>query len=89
MHMWFVDLEKAFDRVPRRVMVWAVRKKDLLEILIKAVMSLYEGAETKVKVGSGLSKEFSLKVSVHIGPVLSSLLFAMGLDEITENARKD
>ena len=47
--MCFVDLEKAFDRVPRRVMEWAMRKKGLPEILVKAVMSLYEGAGTKVK----------------------------------------
>ena len=49
---FFVDLEKAFDRVPQRVMEWAMRKKGLPEILVKAVMSLYEGAETKVRVGS-------------------------------------
>ena len=47
MYMCFVDLEKAFDRVPRRVMEWATRKKGLPEILVKAVMSLYEGAQTK------------------------------------------
>ena len=29
MYMCFVDLEKAFDRVPRRVMEWAMRKKGL------------------------------------------------------------
>ena len=51
MYMCFVDLEKAFDKVPRRVMKWAMRKKGLLEILVKAVMCLYEGAETKVRVG--------------------------------------
>ena len=49
MYMCFIDLEKAFDRVPRRVMEWAIRKKGLPEILVKAVMSLYEGAETKVR----------------------------------------
>ena len=84
MYMCFVDLEKTFDRVPRRVMEWAMRKKGLPEILVKAVMSLYEGAETKVKVESGLSEEFSVKLGVHQG----SLLFAMVIDEATENARK-
>ena len=58
MCMCFVDLEKAFDRVPRRVMEWAMRKKGLAEILVKAVMSLYEGAETKVRVGLGRPKNF-------------------------------
>ena len=48
MYMCFVDLEKAFDRVPRRVMEWAMRKKGLPEILVKVVMNLYKGAETKV-----------------------------------------
>ena len=31
-----------------------MRKNGLPEILVKAVMSLYEGAEAKVRVGSGL-----------------------------------
>ena len=65
-----------------------MRKKGLPEILVKAVMSLYEGAETKVRVGSGLSEEFSVKGGVHQGSVLSPLLFAMVIDEVTENARK-
>ena len=88
MYMCFVDLEKALNRVPRRVMEWAMREKGLPEILVKAVMSLYEGAETNVRVGSGLSEEFSVKVGVHQGSVLSPLLLAMVIDEETENARK-
>ena len=63
-------------------------KKGLPEIPVKVVMSLYEGAETKVKVGSGLSKKFSVKVVIHQGSVLSPLLFAMVIDEVMENARK-
>ena len=77
MHMCFVDSEKAFNRVPRRVMAWVMRKKRLPEILVKAVMSLYEGAETKVRVGSKLSEKFSVKVGVQQGSLLSPLLFAM------------
>ena len=48
-----------------------MRKKDLPEILVRAVMSLYEGAEKKVRVGSGLSEGFFVKVGVHQGSVLS------------------
>ena len=49
---------------------------------------IYEGAETKVRVGSSLFEEFSVKIVVHQGSVLLSLLFAMVIDEVTENARK-
>jgi len=49
MYTCIVDLEKAFDRVPRRVMEWAMRKKGLPEIMVKAVTSLYEGTKTKIK----------------------------------------
>ena len=86
LYMCFVDLEKAFDRVPRRVMEWALRKKGLPEALVIAVMSLYEGSRTKVRVGSGLSEEFD--VGVHQGSVLSPLIFAIVVDVVTENARE-
>ena len=88
MYKCFVDLEKAFDRAPRRVMAWAMRNKGLPEILVKAVMRLYEGAETKLGVGSGLSEEFSVKIGAPRGSVLLPLLFAMVIDEATENTRK-
>ena len=40
----FVDLEKAFDRVPREVTRWALRNAGVDEWLAKAVMAMYEGA---------------------------------------------
>ena len=65
-----------------------MRKKGLPEILVNAVMSLYIGAETKVRVGSRLSEEFSAKGGVHQRSVLLPLLFAMVIDEVIKNARK-
>ena len=41
-----------------------------------------------MRVGSAL-EEFEVKVGVHQGSVLSPLLFAVVLDIITENARRD
>jgi hypothetical protein len=60
LYMCFVDLEKAFDRVPRKVIEWALRKKGVNERLVGAVMRLYEGAKTKVKVGKGMSEAFNV-----------------------------
>ena len=45
----FVKLEKAFDRVPREVTRWALRTTGVDEWLVKAVMAMYEGAQTVVR----------------------------------------
>ena len=85
--MCFVDMEKAFDRVRRKVIEWAVRKKGLSVVMVRAIMSLYDDAKTKVRVGSAYSEEIEVKVGVQ-GFVLLPLLFAIVVDVITENARE-
>ena len=49
LYFGFVDLEKAFDRVPREVIRWAMHKLGVEEWLIAAVMSMYTGAKAAVK----------------------------------------
>jgi len=41
----FVDLEKAFLRVPREVIRWTMRKLEIEEWLVLAVMFMYTGAK--------------------------------------------
>ena len=84
----FVDLEKAFDRVPRRVIEFALRKKGVEEKLVQTVMRLYEGARTRVRVDSELSEPFAVKVGVHQGSVLSPLLFITVMDVLSEGVRQ-
>jgi len=71
----FVDLEKAFDRVPREVISWAMRKLGVEEWLLSAVMSMYTGAKTVVRTVYDNSKGFEVKVGMHQGSALSPLLF--------------
>ena len=59
----------------------------LAEVLVQAVMSLYEGSRTKVRVGSG-NYEFWVRAGVHQGSVLSPLIFAIVVDVLTEHARE-
>ena len=87
LYMCFVDLEKAFDRVPRKVLEWAMRKKGIPEVMVRAVMSLYEGAKARLRGWLELSKEFEVKVVVHQGSVLSSLVFVIVADVVTKNVR--
>ena len=65
-----------------------MREKGLSEVMVRAVMSLHDGAKTRVRVGSAYSEEFEVKVGVYQGSVLSPLLFAIVVDVITENARR-
>ena len=41
LHFAFVDLEKAFDRVPRDAVCWNLRKLGAEEWLVKIVQSIY------------------------------------------------
>jgi len=82
LHFWFVDLEKAFDRVPREVIRWAMPKLGVEEWLVSAVMSMYTGAKTVVRTVYGNSSCFEAKVGMHQGSALSPLLFVIVTDAI-------
>ena len=80
LYMAFVDLEKAFDRIPRKVIWWALRKLGVVEWIVRLVQGMYANARSRVCVGEGYSEEFEVKVGVHQGSVLSPLLFIIVLE---------
>ena len=43
--MCFVDQEKAFSIVRRKVLEWAMMKKGISDVLVRFVMSVYEEAK--------------------------------------------
>ena len=45
----FVDLEKAFDRVPRKVIWWAMRKLDIEEWIVRFVQAMYNNSRSRVE----------------------------------------
>ena len=56
-----------------------MRKKEIPEVLVRSMMSLYEGAKTRVRVDSELSEEFEVKVGMQQGSMLSPFLLAWWL----------
>ena len=75
LHHIFMDLEKAFDRVPRKVTEWALKRKMVPARTVEAIMALYVETKTRVKTVAGVSKDFDIRVGVHQGSILSPLLF--------------
>ena len=85
--MAFMDLEKAFDRVPRKVIWWALRKLRVEKWIVRFVQGMYANAQSQVHVGEGFSKEFEVKVCGHQGSILSPLLFIIVLEALSREFR--
>ena len=77
LYMAFVDLEKAFDHVPRDVIWWSMCKLGVDEWLLHLVQSMYKDVRSRVRVGDGYSEEFGVGVSVY--QALSSARFSSSL----------
>jgi len=87
LYFGFEDLEKAFDRVPREMISWAMRKLGVEEWLVSAVMSMFTGAKTVVRTAYDNSKGFEVKVGMHQGSALSPLLFVIVMEAISREFR--
>ena len=62
--MCFVDLEKAFDKAPRKVVEWVIQKRYCRRI-VYSCDDTYKDTMAKVKVGIHLSEELKVNVRVH------------------------
>jgi len=82
LHFGFVDLEKAFDRVLRKVIRWAMRKLGVEDCIVSAVMSMYTGAKTVARTVYGVNNDFEVKVGMHQGSSLCPLLFVIVMDAL-------
>ncbi|TWW53923.1 hypothetical protein D4764_0157230 [Takifugu flavidus] len=77
-HMCFVDLEKAFDRVPRGVLWGVLREYGVSGPLIRAVRSLYDRCQSLVRIAG----------RIWFGDLrIASLLFADDVVLLASSAR--
>ena len=79
----FVDLEKAFNRVPRKVLWWALRKVGIPEWIVRVIQVMYQNARSQVRVNNLFNDVFDVQVVVHQGSVLSPLLFIIVLEALS------
>ena len=89
LHCVFVDLEKAYDKVPREEVWYCMRKSGLAEKYVRIVQDMYDGSTTAVRCAVGVTEGFEVKVGLHQGSALSPCLFAMVVDRMTDDIREE
>ncbi|KAK3516689.1 hypothetical protein QTP70_022185, partial [Hemibagrus guttatus] len=89
LHCGFVDLEKAYDRVPREELWYCMRKSGVAEKYVRVVQDMYERSRTVVRCAVGQTEEFKVEVGLHQGSALSPFLFAIVMDQLSEEVRQE
>ncbi|KAK3561816.1 hypothetical protein QTP86_014395, partial [Hemibagrus guttatus] len=88
-HCVFIDLEKAYDRVPREELWYCMRKSGVAEKYVRVVQDMYERSRTVVRCAVGQTEEFKVEVGLHQGSALSPFLFAIVMDHLSEEIRQE
>ena len=66
-----------------------MRKKGLSEVRVQTVMSWYDGAKTRVRMGFAYSEEFEVKTGVHRESVLLPLWFCNSCGRYYRKCKKE
>jgi hypothetical protein len=85
LHMVFIDMEKAYDKVSRNIMWWALQKHKVSTKYIILIKDMYDNVVASVRTSNGDTNDFPINIGLHQGSALSPYLFALVMDEVTRD----
>ena len=73
LHLVFIDLEKAYDKIPRNVMWWSLDKYKVPSKYVTLIKDTYNNVVTSVRTNDGNTDYFPIKIGLHQGSALSPI----------------
>ncbi|VDP63363.1 unnamed protein product [Schistosoma curassoni] len=85
----FIDYEKAFDSVDRRILWKLLRHYGVPEKIVNIVRNSYDGLQCKVVHGGQLTDAFQVRAGVRQGCLFSPFLFLLVVEWIMRTSTSD
>ncbi len=88
LHMIFINLEKAYDSIPRDIL-WRVLEQRRVSIrYIQVLKDMYEETIAIVRTVGGYTRDFPISIGLHQGSAVSSYPFTLVLDKLTKHIQE-
>ncbi|XP_037781675.1 uncharacterized protein LOC119578030 [Penaeus monodon] len=87
LHMFFMGLGKAYDRMPRQEAWRCMRGKGVAEKYVRLVQDVYEGAKTRVRGSVGVRGWITVRLGLHQGFSLNPYLINLIMEVLSEDVK--
>ena len=93
LHLVFIDLEKAYDSIPRSIVwdiiVWdSIKNRGISRRYLEVIQDMYDRMATNIHTPVGMTEFFPIQVGLHQGSTLSSSIFMVIMEEISKSIWK-